>query len=127
MSEAPTQPVAQPAEAQAQPAAEATSAQQPDLNSFLQEFEAETKAPTQPAPVPAAQPSAAELLQMKLEIDEIRREKATEREKADLEGIIRDFKGDKSIPDYVVNGWINHVAASDQRIVTAFNQRHTNP
>src|SRR5512139_1927175 len=128
MSEAPTQPVAQPAEAQAQPAAEATSAQTPDLNSFLQEFEAETKAPTQPAPAPAAtQPTAAELLQMKLEIDDLRREKATEREKADIEGIIKDFKGDKALPDYVVNGWINHVAGSDQRIVTAFNQRHTNP
>jgi hypothetical protein len=128
MSEADTQPVAPATEPAVSPAAEVASAQNPtsDLDALLSDFEAQTK--PQPAPQPVATPEKdPEWRQAKMEIDAWRRERAIEKEKSDLANVIKEIKGEQSIPDYAIRGWLSTVAESDPRINNVWEQRQSNP
>ncbi len=127
MSEDNTQPVADATEPAVSPAAEGASAQNitPDLDSLLSEFDSQVK--PQPAPQAAATPSQPEILQLKAEVDALKRERLAEKERSDLVGVIKELRGDAPIPDYAIRGWLSTVAENDPRINKIWEQRDSNP
>ena len=130
MTDSNTQPVANPAETAAQPAAEAQGAQTVDMDSLLNEFDTATKAATpepQPRTVANSKPSVEDLAA---------RLAAFERDKADsdfqkaFEPVLRNVRGE--IPEQVISNaeltdLIDGKAKRDPRLQQAWLNRAQNP
>lgn len=125
MSEADTQAVAKEPEAQATPAAEVQSAQEntSSLDDLLSEFVTATT--PQPAPQVAATPQNAEphWIQLRSELDQLKASKVAEKEASDLSQFIKDVRRDGNEEDWEIDGFLNHLAKTDKRVLEAWGRR----
>lgn len=122
MTEANTQAVAT-TDAQAQPAAEATGARVDDLDSLLSQF---NEANPEPKPAQPAAPTN-EVSVLRARLDAIEQGNALSRNRSDTDTAVKELKGDLSIPEYVVKGWLMDKAGTEPTINKIWDMREQNP
>lgn len=129
MTEDNTQPVIDETEAQVQPAAEAPDARNEpsdDLDSFLSEFENQTK----PQPQQTQPPSddlASQVAELRRELDQQRQLSVKQSNKDALAEAIKDVRGDLDLPDFAVKGFIYDKAEELPKLNEIFENRSNDP
>lgn len=129
MTDQTTQAAVDETETQVTPAVEDAGAQgkTDDLDSFLNEYESQTKQPEPTSERKANADLESQVLELRTQLNSFVQSAAEKKNSEDLTNAIKEVRGNLDVQDWMVEGWISHQARTNPKINDVWNNRENDP